>query len=82
MYKIIFNRQNSSGVYQQVEETNENFDNLLTTVFTNVEGIDKWHFLEDLCATLYKQVDGEYQLLTSGTEFDAYRNKWETEYNS
>ena len=81
MYKAVFQRQNSSGVYQTIEETNSDIDALLTTVFTNVESIDKYHFLEDLCCALYKQVDGEYQLLTSGSELDAYSNKWETEYN-
>ena len=82
MYKAVFQRQNSSGVYQTIEETDSNIDNLLTTVFNNVEGIDKHNFLEDLCGKIYKQVDGEYVLQTSGSEFDAYRNKWETEYNS
>ena len=82
MYKAVFFRRNSSDVYQTIEETNTNFDNLLTTIFTNVESIDKHHFLEDLCGKLYKQVDGEYQLLTSGSERDAYTNKWQTEYNS
>lgn len=81
MYKAIFQRRNSSEVYSTIEETNSDINALLTTVFTNSEGIDKHHFLEDLCCRLYKQVDGEYQLLTSGTEFDAYKNKWETEYN-
>ncbi len=81
MYKAIFNRRNSSEVYSSFEETNSDIDALISTVLTNVEGIDKYQFLEDLCCRLFKQVDGEYQLLTSGSEFDAYKTEWTTEYN-
>lgn len=83
MYKAIFDRRNSSDVYETHTVTDTDFDNLCTTVLTNVEGIDKTYFLQDLVCKLYKQVDGEWQMLTPGTtERDAYRTKYLTELNS
>ena len=82
MYKAIFDRRDSDDVYQTITETNADLDTLFDTVLTNVEGIDKWQFLEDLVCKLYKQVDGEWQMIGTGTEHDAYRAKWQTEWQS
>ena len=81
MYKMTFFRQNSSGVYQSLEESNSDLSALINTVFTNVEDIDKHHFLEDLSAKLYKQVDSDWVLQTSGDDYDAVKTKWDTMYN-
>lgn len=81
MYKAIFTRRNSSDVYAEIEETNADITALINTVFTNSEGIDKHHFLEDLCCRLYQQVDGEYVELTSGSEIDSFKSRWDSEYN-
>ena len=83
MYKAVFQRKDSNDVSQEHTETNADLDALLDTVFTNVENKTASSFVEDLCAVLYEQVDGEWQERTPGSDvWTNYNTRWNTIYNS